>query len=104
MRDKEIFFENDGKQLRLRFKDENNTVTYVNMPVKDEKGLSSFLLRISRTYVTLTNLAAVSETTWHRRFGHINNSYVIKTPKIVNDIYITDKDYPASYRSCLTAK
>jgi hypothetical protein len=104
MRDKGMLFEDDGKQLRLRFKDEDDTVVYVNMPVKGEKGLLSLLLRTSRTYVTLANPAAASETTWHRRFGHINNSYVIKAPKVVNGMYITDKDYPASYHSCLTAK
>jgi hypothetical protein len=44
MRDKGMLFENNGKQLRLRFKNEDNTVVYVNMPAKGEKGLSSFLL------------------------------------------------------------
>jgi hypothetical protein len=63
MRDKGMLFENDGKQPRLRFKNEDNTVAYVNMPAKGEKGLLFFLLRTSRTYVTLANLAAVSETT-----------------------------------------
>jgi hypothetical protein len=62
MRDKGMLFENDGKQLRLRFKNEDNTVVYVNMPAKGEKGLLSLLLRTSRTYVTLANLAAASET------------------------------------------
>jgi hypothetical protein len=104
MRDKGMLFENDGKQLRLRFKDEDNTVAYVNMPAKDEKGLLSLFLRTSRTYVTLANPAAVSETIWHRRFGHMNNNYVIKALKVVNSMHITDKDYPASYHSCLTIK
>jgi hypothetical protein len=58
-----MLFENDGKQLRLRFKDEDNTVVYVNMPAKGEKDLLSLLLRTSRIYVTLANSAAVSETT-----------------------------------------
>jgi hypothetical protein len=93
MRDKGILFEDDGKQPRLRFKDKDDTVAYVNMPVKGEKGLLSFLLRTSRTYVTLANPAAASETTWHRRFGHMNNSYVIKTLKVVNGIHIINKDY-----------
>jgi hypothetical protein len=74
------------------------------MPVKGEKALSFFLLRISRTYVTLANLAAASETTWHRRFGYMNNSYVIKALKVVNGMHITDKDHFASCYSCLTAK
>jgi GAG-pre-integrase domain len=104
MRDKGMLFEDDGKQLKLRFKDEDDTVAYVNIPAKGEKGLLFLLLRTSRTYITLANLAAVSETTWHRRFGHINNSYVIKALKIVNSIHITDKDHPASCHSCLTAK
>jgi hypothetical protein len=63
MRDKGMLFEDDGKQPRLRFKNEDDTVVYVNMPAKGEKGLLSLLLRTSRTYVTLANPAAVSETT-----------------------------------------
>jgi hypothetical protein len=88
----------------LRFKDEDDTVVYVNMLAKGEKGLLSLLLRTSRTYVTLANSAAVSETTWHRRFGYINNSYVIKALKVVNGMHIIDKDHLASCHSCLTAK
>jgi hypothetical protein len=53
MRDKGMLFEDDGKQPRLRFKDEDDTVAYVNMPAKGEKGLPSLLLRTSRTYVTV---------------------------------------------------
>jgi hypothetical protein len=53
MRDKGMLFEDDGKQPRLRFKDEDYTVAYVNMPAKGEKGLPSLLLRTSRTYVTV---------------------------------------------------
>jgi hypothetical protein len=34
----------------------------------------------------------------------MNNNYVIKIPKIVNSIHITDKDYSTNYHSCLTAK
>ena len=34
----------------------------------------------------------------------MNNSYVIKTLKVVNGMYITDKDYLASCHFCLTAK
>jgi hypothetical protein len=45
MRDKGMLFEDDGKQPRLRFKDKDNTVAYVNMPAKGEKGLPSLLLR-----------------------------------------------------------
>jgi hypothetical protein len=104
MRDKGMLFKDDGKQPKLRFKNENNTVAYVNMFVKGEKNLLSLFLRTSRTYVTLANSAAASETTWHRRFGHINNSYVIKALKIVNSMHITDKDHSASCHSCLTAK
>jgi hypothetical protein len=63
MRDKGMLFENNDKQPRLRFKDENDTVAYVNIPVKGEKGLLSLLLRTSRTYITLANLATVNETT-----------------------------------------
>jgi hypothetical protein len=62
MRDKGMLFENDSKQLKLRFKNENDTVAYVNMPAKGEKSLPSLLLRTSRTYVTLTNSAAANET------------------------------------------
>jgi hypothetical protein len=46
MRDKGMLFEDDGKQPRLRFKDEDNTVAYVNMPAKGEKNLPSLLLRM----------------------------------------------------------
>jgi hypothetical protein len=53
MRDKGMLFEDDGKQPRLRFKDEDDTVAYVNMPAKGEKGLPSLILRTSRTYVTV---------------------------------------------------
>jgi hypothetical protein len=45
MRDKGMLFENDGKQPKLRFKNKDNTVAYVNMPAKGEKGLPSLLLR-----------------------------------------------------------
>jgi hypothetical protein len=41
MRDKGMLFEDDGKQLKLRFKED--IVAYVNMPVKSEKGLLSLL-------------------------------------------------------------
>jgi hypothetical protein len=102
MRDKGMLFKDDGKQPKLRLK--KNIVAYVNMPAKGEKDLPSLLLRTSRTYVTLANSAAASETTWHRRFGHMNNSYVTKAPKVVTGMHITDKDHPASYHSCLTAK
>jgi hypothetical protein len=61
MRDKGILFEDDGKQSKLRLKED--IVAYVNMPEKGEKGLLSLLLRISRTYVTLANSATASETT-----------------------------------------
>ena len=60
MRDKGMLFEDDGKQPKLRLKED--IVAYVNMPAKGEKGLPSLLLRTSRTYVTLTNSAAASET------------------------------------------
>jgi hypothetical protein len=63
MRDKGMLFEDNGKQPRLRFKNEDNTVAYVNMPAKGEKDLPFLLLQTSRTYVTLANLTAVSETT-----------------------------------------
>jgi hypothetical protein len=102
MRDKGILFENDGKQLKLRFKE--NIVAYVNIFIKGEKSLPFLLLRISRTYVILANLAAASETIWHRRFDHINNSYVIKVSEVVNGIHIINKNYSASYYSCLIAK
>ena len=61
MRDKGMLFENDGKQSKLRFKED--IVVYVNMPAKGEKSLLFLFLRISRTYVTLANSAAASETT-----------------------------------------
>ena len=62
MRDKGMLFEDDGKQPRLRFKDEDDTVAYVNMPGKDEKGLFTLFLRpsISSSYVTYTIPTAVN--------------------------------------------
>jgi hypothetical protein len=61
MRDKELLFEDDSKQPKLRLKED--IVAYVNMPAKGEKDLLSLLLRTSRTYVILANSAAASETT-----------------------------------------
>jgi hypothetical protein len=43
MRDKGMLFEDDGKQAKLRLKED--TVAYVSMPAKGEKGLPSLLLR-----------------------------------------------------------
>ena len=43
MRDKGMLFEDDGKQAKLRLKED--IVAYVNMPAKGEKGLPSLLLR-----------------------------------------------------------
>jgi hypothetical protein len=104
MRDKGIFFEDNGKQAKLRCN--KDIVAYVNMPGKDEKGLPTLLLRpsTSSSYVTYTTPTAANEVIWHRRYGHINIDYVKKASNVVKGMPITKKGHLTSCHSCLTAK
>jgi hypothetical protein len=102
MRDKEILFENDGKQTKLRCN--KDIVAYVNMPGKNKKGLPTLLLRTSSSYVTYTTPTAANEIIWYRRYGHMNIDYVKKALNVVKDIPITKKGHLTSYYSYLTAK
>jgi hypothetical protein len=102
MRDKGIFFENNGKQAKLRYN--KDIVAYVNMLGKDEKGLFTLFLRISSSYVIYIISTAANEVIWYRRYSYMNIDYVKKASNVVKGMSIIKKGYLISCHSYLTAK